>query len=96
MLRPERLRWLRRLWNLQQWLRTRRLGGFQYSNCFTQPVEDRRAWLLHQRASVAVAESLPIAAAIPMATELGGQLLYRATTRQVFIDYGAGTRIAQV
>ena len=30
-LHPEQLRWQRRLWNLQQWLRTGRPGGFQYS-----------------------------------------------------------------
>ena len=95
VLRPERLRWLRRLWNLQQWLRTGRPGGFQYSNCFL-----RSLWRQARLASASEGQCCrllshyPLLPPFPWPQNWEVSFYIDATTRQVFDDYGAGTRIA--
>ncbi len=96
VLRPEQLRWQRRLWNLQQWLRSGRPGGFQYSNWFlrslwkqahlTPPSEDQCCRLLSH---------YPLLPPFPWLQDLEVSFYIDATTRQVFEDYGAGSRISK-
>ena len=95
VLRPERLRWLRRLWNLQQWLRTRRLGGFQYSNCFLRSLwRQARLAPASEGQCCRLLSHYPLLPPFPWPQNWEVSFYIDATTRQVFDDYGAGTRIA--
>lgn len=95
VLRPERLRWQRRLWNLQQWLRTGRPGGFQYSRWFLSslwrqaqlpplPETEPRRLLCHY----------PLLPPVPWPSPWRVSFYIDATTHQVFKDYGVATRVA--
>ena len=95
VLRPEHLRWQRRLWNLQQWLRTGRPGGFQYSRWFLSslwrqaqlpplPETEPRRLLCHY----------PLLPPVPWPSPWRVSFYIDATTRQVMEDYGAGSRLA--
>ena len=95
VLRPQRLQWQGRFWNFQQWLRTGRPGGFQYCEWFL-----RSLW--HQvELDPVVAEGprrllshFPLLPPFPWPNDWEVSFYIDATTRQVFDDYGAGSRIA--
>ena len=95
-LHPEQLRWQRRLWNLQQWLRTGRPGGFQYSPWFL-----RSLW--RQASQMPALEGqprrllshYPLLPPFPWPADWRVSFYIDATTRQVFEDYGAGSRISK-
>ena len=95
VLRPERLRWHRRLWNLQQWLRTGRPGGFQYSNWFLRSLW-RQARLVpaSEGQPFRLLSHYPLLPPFPCPKDWEVSFYIDATTRQVFDDYGAGSRIA--
>ena len=95
VLRPERLRWHRRLWNLQQWLRTGRPGGFQYSNWFLHSVWSQALLLPSSEGPPCrLLSHYPLLPPFPWPKEWEVSFYIDATTRQVFDDYGAGSRIA--
>ena len=95
-LHPEQLRWQRRLWNLQQWLRTGHPGGFQYSSWFL-----RSLW--RQASQMPALEGqprrllshYPLLPPFPWPADWRVSFYIDATTRQVFEDYGAGSRISK-
>ena len=95
VLRPERLRWQRRLWNLQQWLFTGRPGGFQYSRWFL-----RSLWRQAQLPPMPETESRHLLSHYPLLPPLPWPRQWRvsfyidATTRQVMEEYGVGSRLA--
>ena len=95
VLSPQRLQWQGRFWNLQQWLRTGRPGGFQYSEWFLRSLwhqveldplvaKEPRRLLSH----------FPLLPPFPWPNDWEVSFYIDATTRQVFDDYGAGSRIA--
>ena len=95
VLRPQRLRWQGRFWNLQQWLRTGRPGGFQYSEWFLrslwhQAVLDPLRSDQHRR----LLSHFPLLPPAPWPDDWQVSFYIDATTRQVFDDYGAASRIA--
>lgn len=95
VLLPERLRWQRRLWNLQQWLRTGRPGGFQYSECFLRSLWDQAVLdpLMSDQPRQLLSH-FPLLPPFPWPDHWQVSFYIDATTRQVFDDYGAGSRIA--
>ena len=96
-LDPQRLRWQRRLWNLQQWLKTGRPGGFQYSNNFLSRLWNQAAlepcFPEQPRRLLSHYPHLPPA---PWPDHWQISFYIDATTKQVFKDYGAGMRIDPV
>ena len=95
VLRPERLRWQRRLWNLQQWVRTGRPGGFQYSRWFLSSLW-RQALLppLPENEPRRLVCHFPLLPPVPWPSPWRVSFYIDATTRQVMEDYGAGSRLA--
>ena len=95
VLRPERLRWHRMLWNLQQWLRTGRPGGFQYSNWFLHSLWCQARLLPSSEGQPCrLLSHYPLLPPFPWPENCEVSFYIDATTRQVFDDYGAGFRIA--
>ena len=94
VFKPERLRWQRRLWNLQQWIRTRRAGGFQYSDWFLKSL-----WKQARLASLPASEPRCLLSYYPFLPPAPWPASWRvgfyidATTHQVFEDYGSGVRL---
>jgi glycosyltransferase involved in cell wall biosynthesis len=91
-LQPARLGWQRQVWNMAQLLRTGQPGGFQYS------LECGRALLA--QANLAADQPLALLSHFPLLPPEPWPDAWRvdfyidATTRQIFTDYGTGTRIA--
>ncbi|MGK7896152.1 MAG: glycosyltransferase family 4 protein [Xenococcus sp. (in: cyanobacteria)] len=90
-LQPEKISWLRILWNLSMWLRTGEKGGFQYSLVFlkrlfaqvkicTEPVE----FISH----------FPLLPPHPWSNEWQVNYYIDATLKQNFDDYGLSAIIA--
>lgn len=91
-LQPQQLRRDRWIWNLGQWLRTGKAGGFQYSPAFGQR--------LLQQAQLPTDQPLRLLSHFPLLPPQPWPSLWQvsfyidATTRQVFEDYGVGDRLA--
>jgi hypothetical protein len=94
-LQPARLRWLRRMWNLQQWLRTGRPGGFQYSECFLHALwRQADVSQLPNAQSCRLLSHFPLLPPSPWPRDCNVSFYIDATTQQVFNAYAAGRRIA--
>ncbi|MCP9820640.1 glycosyltransferase family 4 protein [Synechococcus sp. Cruz-9H2] len=91
-LQPERLRRRRRLWNLAQWLRCGRPGGFQYSRSFTRVLLAEAQ--LPPDQPLALLSHFPLLPPCPWPEAWRVEFYIDATTRQVLDDYGSGSRIA--
>ena len=75
-LHPEQLRWQRRLWNLQQWLRTGRPGASNTALVPAQPLAPSHPGTCIGRSAPPFAEPLPVAASFPLASGLAGEFLH--------------------
>ncbi len=94
-LRPERLRWRRRLWNLAQLLRSGKAGGFQYSPAFTRALLAQVSLAAADGGEpLALLSHFPLLPPEPWPTHWRVDFYIDATTRQVFHAYGSGQRIA--
>lgn len=91
-LQPERLRRRGRLWNLRQWLRTGKAGGFQYSSEFTRALFSQAP--LPPDQPLALLSHFPLLPVWPWPPAWRVDFYIDATTRQVFDDYGIGRRLA--
>ncbi|WP_411875730.1 glycosyltransferase family 4 protein [Vulcanococcus limneticus] len=94
-LRPERLRWRRRLWNLAQLLRSGRAGGFQYSSAFTRALLAQAPLpAMGGSEPLALLSHFPLLPPEPWPAHWRVDFYIDATTHQVLHDYGSGQRIA--
>jgi len=91
-LRPERLRWQRRAWNLLQLLRSGRPGGFQYSPRFCRALLAQARLSPHQ--PLALLSHYPLLPPHPWPAAWRVAYYIDATTTQVLEAYGYGNRIA--
>jgi glycosyltransferase involved in cell wall biosynthesis len=91
-LHPEQLRWQRRLWNLSQLLSSGRAGGFQYSQAFTRQLLAQARLPADQ--PLALLSHFPLLPAHRWPNAWRVDFYIDATTRQVFADYGSGSRLA--
>jgi glycosyltransferase involved in cell wall biosynthesis len=92
-LQPERLRKQRRLWNLAQWLRSGKPGGFQYSRRFTEALLAQAQ--LPENQPLALLSHFPLLPPAPWPECWQVAFYIDATTAQVFDDYGSGQRISR-
>ncbi len=91
-LQPEQLRSQRRLWNVAQFLRHGRAGGFQYSRAFTQALLSLGQLPADQ--PLALLSHFPLLPPHPWPRPWRVDFYIDATTHQVFNDYGSGCRLA--
>lgn len=92
-LQPERLHKQRRIWNLAQWLRSGKPGGFQYSRSFTEALLAQVK--LPERESLCLLSHFPLLPPAPWPECWQVSFYVDATTTQVFDDYGSGKRIGR-
>ena len=91
-LQPRQLHSRRLIWNLAQFARTGKAGGFQYSTVFNQELLAQAGLDPKERLSfLSIFPFLPVFS-WPEAWQVSFYL--DATTRQVFNQYGSGVRIA--
>ena len=91
-LQPEHLRRRGRLWNLRQWLRSGKAGGYQYSPGFTRALMAQAQ--LPSEQPLALLSHFPLLPAWPWPTAWRVDFYIDATTRHVFNNYGSGERLA--
>ncbi len=91
-LHPEKLLVRARLWNLIQVARSGKAGGFQYSRSFNETIV-KQARFGDQ--PLAVLSLFPLLPPAPWPPSWQVDFYVDATTKQVFEDYGAGTRIGE-
>ena len=91
-LHPERLKKQRRVWNITQGLRSGKAGGFQYSQVFSRALLAEAQLPLDQ--PLALLSHYPLLPPEPWPSAWRVAFYIDATIRQVFDDYGFGSRIA--
>ena len=92
ILLPEALLWRRRVWNLAQFLRTSRPGGFQYSSECLHTLFSRA--VLSPNQPLTLLSHFPLLPPDPWPNHWHVDYYIDATTFQVFNYYGTGSRIA--
>lgn len=91
-LKPHRLIWRRHLWNLGQWLKTGKAGGFQYSRVFSKALL-AQAQLTPEQPQTLLS-LFPLLPPAPWPPAWSVAFYIDATTLQVFDSYGIGHRLA--
>ena len=90
-LEPEKMRWLRILWNLGMWLHTREKGGFQYSLVFLKRLF---AQAKLNTESVEFISHFPLLPPTPWSNKWQVNYYIDATLKQNFDDYGLASIVA--
>ncbi len=88
---PQHMALQRLIWNMRQYLRTGKPGGYQYSSSFTRGLLAQAG--LNQHQPLGLLSQFPLLPPCPWPEHWLVDFYIDATTLQVFDDYGYGSRI---